>query len=117
MIGKKLEGIQKVGVNFFFWEAGVEFGGRGRSVSQWTSKHTTSDFGRVTIIPDKIDVRLLETLRSSRPEVFCKKSVLRNFTKFTGNYLCQGLFFNKVVGLRLEACNFIKKETLAQVFS
>ena len=29
-----------------------------------------------------------------------KKSVLRNFTKFTGKYLCQGLFFNKDAGLR-----------------
>ena len=36
------------------------------------------------------------TCRSSRPEVFCKKVVLRNFTKFTGKYMCQSLFFNKV---------------------
>ena len=35
---------------------------------------------------------------SSRPEVFCKKGVLRNFAKFTGKHLCQGLFFNKVAG-------------------
>ena len=27
------------------------------------------------------------------------------------------LFFNKLAGLRLEACNFMKKETPAQVFS
>ena len=27
--------------------------------------------------------------------MFCKKGVLRNFTKFTGKYLCQRLFFNK----------------------
>ena len=33
--------------------------------------------------------------RSSRPEVFCKKGVLRNFAKFTGKHLCQSLFFNK----------------------
>ena len=33
-----------------------------------------------------------------------KKSVLKNFTKFTGKHLCQSL-------------NFIKKETLVQVFS
>ena len=52
--------------------------------------------------------------RSSRPEVFCKKAVLRNFAKFTGKHLYQSLFFNKVAGL---ACNFIKKETLTQVFS
>ena len=50
--------------------------------------------------------------RSSLPEVFCKKGVLRNFATFTGKHLCHGLYFNKVVGLY-----FIKKETLAQVFS
>ena len=38
--------------------------------------------------------------RSSRPEVFCKEDVYKNCTKFTAS-----------------ACNFIKKETLAQVFS
>ena len=37
--------------------------------------------------------------RSSRPEVFRKTGVLRNFAEIS------------------EACNFIKKETLAQVFS
>ena len=31
--------------------------------------------------------------RSSRPEVFYKKCILRNFAKFTGKHLCQGLFF------------------------
>ena len=51
---------------------------------------------------------------SSRQEVFCKKGVLRNFAKFTGKHLCQNLFFNKVAGL---ACNLIKKEILAQLFS
>ena len=30
--------------------------------------------------------------------MFCKKGVLRNLTKFTGNHLCQSLFFNKVAG-------------------
>ena len=56
-------------------------------------------------------------VRSSRPDVFCKKGVLRNFTKFTGKHLCQSLYFNKVAGLRPEACNFIKIEALARVFS
>ena len=41
--------------------------------------------------------------RSSRPEVFCKKGVLRKFTKFTGRHSCQSLFFNNVAGLRPEA--------------
>ena len=38
--------------------------------------------------------------KSSRPEVFCKKGVVRNFTKFTAKHLYQSLFFNKVAGLR-----------------
>ena len=33
--------------------------------------------------------------RSSRPEVFCKKGFVRNFTKFIGKHLCHSLFFNK----------------------
>ena len=40
------------------------------------------------------------TSRSSHPEVFCKKGVLKNVTKFTGRHLCQSLFFNKVTDLR-----------------
>ena len=32
--------------------------------------------------------------RSSRPEVFCKNTVLRNFAKFKGKHLCQSIFFN-----------------------
>ena len=38
--------------------------------------------------------------RSSCPELFCKKDVLRSLTKFTGKRLCQSLFFNKVACLR-----------------
>ena len=38
--------------------------------------------------------------RSSRPEVFCKNWVLRNFAKFTRKHLCQSLVLNKVAGLR-----------------
>ena len=55
--------------------------------------------------------------RSSRPEVFSKNITLKNFAKFTGMHLCQGLFFNKFAGLGSGVYNFIKKETLAQVFS
>ena len=38
--------------------------------------------------------------------MFCKKGFLRNFTKFAGKHKCQS-----------QACNFIKKENLARVFS
>ena len=62
--------------------------------------------------------------------MFCKKGVLKNFTKFTGKHLCQSLFFNEVAGLRPtsspercagdevgpEACNFIKKRLWHRCF-
>ena len=36
-------------------------------------------------------MRKTKASRSSRPEVFCKKGVLRSFTKFTGKHLWQSL--------------------------
>ena len=42
---------------------------------------------------------LLLLLRSSRPEVFYKKAVLRNFAKFTGKHLCQALFNRLLIKL------------------
>ena len=53
-------------------------------------------------------------LRNSHPEMFCKKDLLKNFAKNTRKQLCHSLFFES---LRALACNFIKKESLAQVFS
>ena len=40
------------------------------------------------------------TGRSIRPEVFRKKSVLKNFKKITRKHPSQSLFFNIVAGLR-----------------
>ena len=48
------------------------------------------------------------------PEVFHKKGILKNVPKFAEKRLWQSFMFNKVLG---GAYNFIKKETLAQVFS
>ena len=45
--------------------------------------------------------------RSSHQRCSMKKGILRNSTKFTGKHLVSCL----------KACNFIKKETLAEVFS
>ena len=54
-------------------------------------------FGKTDLSIAFIQASLLSFLlfRSSRPEVFCKKGVLRNFTKFIGKHLCHRLFFNK----------------------
>ena len=40
--------------------------------------------------------------RSIHRSCSIRKSVLRNFAEFTGKYLCQSLFFNKIVGWGLQ---------------
>ena len=44
----------------------------------------------------------MQKYRSSRTEVFCKKSVLKYFTKFTGKRLCLSLFFYEDARFRPE---------------
>ena len=68
-------------------------------------KKNTIFIGLGIIIP-------IQIYRNSHQRCSVKKVVLRNLTKFTGKHLCQSLSFN----CRPQA-NFIKKETLAQVFS
>ena len=46
--------------------------------------------------------------------MFFKKSVLRNFAKFTGQHLCQSLFLNKVADLRFAA--LLKKRLWQRCF-
>ena len=53
--------------------------------------------------------------RSSRPEEFYKKGILRSFIKFTGKHLCHSLFFNKVAGLR--PSTLLKKRLWHRCFS
>ena len=66
--------------------------------------------------------------RSSRPKVFCKMGVLRNFTNSQENICVRVSFLVKLqafgvvlapllLTLNIDACNFIKKDTLAQVSS
>ena len=44
---------------------------------------------------------ILSWFRSCLPELFCKyKSVLKNFTKFTGKHLCKVFLFKKVASLK-----------------
>ena len=47
-------------------------------------------------------------LRTSRPEVFCKKGGFRKFAKFLGKHLCQSPFFNKVAGLPVNFVKFLR---------
>ena len=51
-------------------------------------------------------IAILLIFRCSRLDVFCRKGIARNFTKFTEKSLYQSLFFNKVAGL---AATLLKK--------
>ena len=53
--------------------------------------------------------------RSRHQRCSLRKGILTNFAKFIGKQLSQSPFFNIVTGLRSES--FLKKYTLAQVFS
>ena len=61
----------------------------------------------------------IQFFRSSRPHVFCKKSALENFTKFTEKQLCQSFFFYKfvycsfLIKLRMASCiwKFVRRQS------
>ena len=50
--------------------------------------------------------------KSSHQSCPVKKSVLKNYPKFTGKYLCQSLFLNKAAGFFLRICESLKKTFL-----
>ena len=84
-----------------------------KSIShETTSGETPSKFGILSCVKPS-HFKFVTQLRSSRQKVYCEKDVLRNFTKFTGKHCVRVPFLIKLQ----EVCNFIKKETLAQVFS
>ena len=52
---------------------------------------TTMEFSNSDSNTDKVKM-----YRSSHPEMFCKKGILKNFAKFTGKNLCRSLFFKTI---------------------
>ena len=60
-------------------------------------------------------LQVFPKIRSSRPEVFCKKKVFLKFLQNSQENTCARVSF--LIKLEAEACNFIKKVTQAQVFS
>ena len=57
---------------------------------------------------------IIQVSKNSHPEVFCTEGFLKNFAKFIGKHLYQSLCLIK---LQASACNSIKNENLALVFS
>ena len=53
-------------------------------------------FAPKRVFPVKCSTK--EHYRSSHQRCSVRKSVFRNFTKFTGKHLCQSLFLNKLLG-------------------
>ena len=54
---------------------------------------------------------------SSRPEVFCKKTVHRNFAKFTGKHLCQSLFLIKLQEISKNTFSYKTPPVAASAYS
>ena len=50
------------------------------------------------------------------PEVFCKKSILKNFVKIIGKQLCQSLFFKYVCRLKLSFAKFLRTSFLQNTY-
>ena len=50
------------------------------------------------IMHDKVNKHAIN--QKQPPEVFYKKGIFKNFTKFTRKHLCQSLFFNKAADFR-----------------
>ena len=73
--------------------------------------HSFAD-GNILFAFVKTVLNLIELLISQKQS---PRGVLKNFAKFTGKRLCQSIFFNKVADLR--PADFIKRETVVQVFS
>ena len=72
-------------------------------VNMWKENIGSLQPARYNEVWDRINDEANEefvTVRSSRPEVFCEKGVLRNFAKFTGKHLCQSLFLIKLQASR-----------------
>ena len=79
------------------------------ATAHWnTSQSWFTTFAIFTSLFYDMNMLRLNLCRSCRQRCSVRKGVLRNFTKFTGRHLRQSLYFNK---------DFIKIETLAQVFS
>ena len=68
----------------------------------------------VVLLKYHIDWHPRKGSRSSHRSCSIRKGVLRNFAKFAWNDLCQGLFFDKVTGLR--PATLFKKELWCRVF-
>ena len=64
----------------------------GYSVNTSEKANLKSTFG-LLLVPFQHDSLYICENRSSRPEVFCRKDVLRNFAKFTVKHLYQSLVF------------------------
>ena len=54
--------------------------------------------------------------RSSRPEMFCKKSLLKNFAKFTGKTCARVSFFKKLQAIGLRPATLLKNRLWHRCF-
>ena len=61
-------------------------------------------------------INKISFVRTSRPEVFCKKGGFRKFAKFLGEHLCQSPFFNNVAGFPVNFGEFLRTSFFIEQF-
>ena len=86
---------------FLFVEKCKEAVARKFSIKKMFLRQTCNFFKKEAVIETIKEAVLIDAFiwfRSSRPEVFCKKSVLRNFAKFTGKHLRPAALLKKDPG-------------------
>ena len=66
-----------------------------KSLTWFVSKYSTKFHG-IYFFNESFKTTKMITTLSSRPEVFCRKDVLRNFPKFTWKHLCLVSFLIKL---------------------
>ena len=78
---------------------------------EWNYKlKRSSSAGPLEIKKRNLFENVWKTSRCSRPEAFCKNAGLKNFEKFTGEYLCWSSFFSDIEELGPKPSTLLKKE-------
>ena len=102
--------LDKLSLTLLFWNLSVIYLSEKKSLitrifRNWFHASHSSKIYRGNVVGIKYEclykvLDLSQTgWKSSRRRCSVRKGVFKNFAKFTGKNLCQGLFFNKVAGL------------------
>ena len=84
----------------FFWIMAIKYTEKVYYLNflEYTTSTGSTEFQKFWSKVAKLSIKVTNIMinRSSHQRCSMKKGILKNFTKFTGEHLCQSFFFNKV---------------------